>query len=180
MIDSRVVSDMPFSGRRALELTKLIGGAVFINYAGQAKANFSLAGGRVQNQMFWLDGGNIQNMRLGIGQVDTDPPVEVIKEFRVVQNGYAAEYGGSASGLIISTTKSGTNQIHGSAFEFFRNDAMDAAGFFAPIQDGTETPRAATLQPIWRHARRARSSRTAPTSSAAMRAPGAPTAPPRF
>lgn len=136
MIDSRVVSDMPLSGRRALELTKLIGGAVFINYAGQAKPNFSLAGGRVQNQMFWLDGGNIQNMRLGIGQVDTDPPVEVIKEFRVVQNGYAAEYGGSASGLIISTTKSGTNQIHGSAFEFFRNDKMDAAGFFAPIQDG--------------------------------------------
>lgn len=136
MIDSRVVSDMPLSGRRALELTKLIGGAVFVNYAGQAKPNFSLAGGRVQNQMFWLDGGNIQNMRLGIGQVDTDPPVEVIKEFRVVQNGYSAEFGGSAGGLIISTTKSGTNQIHGSAFEFFRNDKMDAAGFFAPIQGG--------------------------------------------
>lgn len=136
MIDSRVVSDMPLSGRRALELTKLIGGAVFINYSGNAKPNFSLSGGRVQNQMFMLDGGNIQNMRLGIGQVDTDPPVEVIKEFRVVQNGYSAEYGGSASGLVISTTKSGTNQIHGSAFHFFRNDAMDAAGFFAPIQDG--------------------------------------------
>ena len=136
MIDSRVVSDMPLSGRRALELTKLIGGAVFINYAGNAKPNFSLSGGRVQNQMFMLDGGNIQNMRLGMGQVDTDPPVEVIKEFRVVQNGYAAEFGGSASGLVISTTKSGTNQIHGSAFHFFRNDAMDATGFFAPIQDG--------------------------------------------
>lgn len=136
MVDSRVVSDMPLSGRRALELTKLIGGAVFIDYSGQAKPNFSLSGGRVQNQMFWLDGGNIQNMRLGIGQVDTDPPVEVIKEFRVVQNSYAAEYGGSAGGLIISTTKSGTNEFHGSAFEFFRNDKMDAAGFFAPIQDG--------------------------------------------
>jgi hypothetical protein len=136
MLDSRVVSDMPLSGRRALELTKLIGGAVFINYDGGAKPNFSLSGGRVQNQMFMLDGGNIQNMRLGIGQVDTDPPVEVIKEFRVVQNGYAAEYGGSASGLVISTTKSGTNQLHGSLFHFFRNDAMDAAGYFAPVQDG--------------------------------------------
>ena len=136
MIDSRVVSDMPLSGRRALELTKLIGGAVFINYDGNAKPNFSLAGGRVQNQMFMLDGGNIQNMRLGIGQVDTDPPVETIKEFRVIQNGYSAEYGGSASGLVISTTKSGTNQFRGSLFHFFRNDAMDAAGFFAPIQGG--------------------------------------------
>jgi hypothetical protein len=133
-VNSRVVQDMPLSGRRALELTKLAGGVVFVNYGGQAKPNFSLAGGRVQNQMFWLDGGNIQNMRLGIGQVDTDPPVEVIKEFKVVQNGYSAEYGGSAGGLIITTTKSGTNQFHGSAFEFFRNDKMDAAGFFAPTE----------------------------------------------
>jgi hypothetical protein len=140
-VNSRVVQDMPLSGRRALELAKLAGGVVFVNYGGQAKPNFSLAGGRVQNQMFWLDGGNIQNMRLGIGQVDTDPPVEVIKEFRVVQNGYSAEYGGSAGGLIITTTKSGTNQFHGSAFEFFRNDKMDAAGFFAPI-DGDRKVRA--------------------------------------
>ena len=81
-----------------------------------------------------LDGGNIQNIRMAWAQVDIDPPVEVIQEFKVVQNGYAAEYGGSASGVLISTTKSGTNQFHGSAFEFFRNDKLDAAGFFAPIQ----------------------------------------------
>ena len=52
----------------------------------------------------------------------------------MVQNGYAAEYGGSASGVLISTTKSGTNEFHGTAFEYFRNDKLDAAGFFAPTQ----------------------------------------------
>ena len=131
-VDSRVVSQMPLSGRRALELARLAGGVVFVNYSNFAKPNFSLAGGRVQNQVFWLDGGNIQNMRLGVGQVDSDPPVEVIQEFRVVQNAYAAEYGGSAGGLIISTTKSGTNRFHGSVFEYLRNDKLDAPGFFAP------------------------------------------------
>lgn len=133
-LDSRVVSEMPLGNRRALELARLAGGVVWIDYSGLAKPNFSLSGGRVQNQMFWLDGGNIQNMRLGIGQVDTDPPVEVVREFRVVQNSYSAEFGGSASGLIVSTTKSGTNQFHGSAFEYFRNDRLDAAGFFAPTE----------------------------------------------
>lgn len=133
-LDSRVVSEMPLGNRRALELARLAGGMVWVNYSGLAKPNFSLSGGRVQNQMFWLDGGNIQNMRLGIGQVDTDPPMEVIREFRVVQNSYAAEFGGSASGLIVSTTKSGTNEFHGSGFEYFRNDKLDAAGFFAPTE----------------------------------------------
>ncbi len=135
-VDSRVVSEMPLNGRRVLELARLAGGVVFVNYSNFAKPNFSLAGGRVQNQMFWLDGGNIQNMRLGVGQVDTDPSVEVIQEFRVVQNAYAAEYGGSAGGLLISTTKSGANNFHGSGFEYFRNDRLDAPGFFAPT-DGT-------------------------------------------
>ncbi|MGH9719293.1 MAG: carboxypeptidase regulatory-like domain-containing protein [Bryobacteraceae bacterium] len=130
-IDAKTVADMPLNGRRALSLVALSAATVWVSYGGEAKPNFSLAGGRVQSQMFWLDGGGGQNMRMGVGQVDIDPPVEVIREFRVVQNTYSAEFGGSAGGLIISTTKSGTNQFHGSAFEYFRNDKMDARNFFA-------------------------------------------------
>ncbi|MDW8354589.1 MAG: carboxypeptidase regulatory-like domain-containing protein [Bryobacterales bacterium] len=133
-LDSRVVTEMPLGNRRALELVRLAANTVWVDYSGLAKPLFSLAGGRVENQMFWLDGGNIQNMRLGIGQVDVDPPVEVIREFRVVHNNYSAEFGGSAGGLVISTTKSGTNQFRGSVFEYFRNDRLDAAGFFAPTE----------------------------------------------
>lgn len=133
-IDSRTVGDMPLGGRRALELVRLSSDVVFLDYSGDAKPRFAVAGGRAYQSTYMLDGGNIQNIRMASAQVDIDPPVEVIKEFRVVQNGYSAEYGGSASGVVMSTTKSGTNEFHGSAFEFFRNDRMDAAGFFAPTE----------------------------------------------
>ena len=125
---------MPLAGRRALELVRLSGNVIFVNYGNFAKPIFSVAGGRAYQSTYMLDGGNIQNLRIASAQVDIDPPVEVIQEFKVVQNGYAAEYGGSASGILMSTTKSGTNNFHGSAFEFFRNDELDAAGFFAPTE----------------------------------------------
>jgi len=133
-LDSRAVTEMPLGNRRAIELARLAGGVVWVSYVGLAKPAFSLAGGRVQNQMYWLDGGSIQNFRFGIGQVDTDPPVDVIREFRILQNNYSAEFGGSAGGVIVSTTKSGTNQFHGSASEYLQNDKLNAPGFFAPTQ----------------------------------------------
>lgn len=133
-IDSRTVNDMPLGGRRALELVRLAPNVIFVNYGGFAKPRFSVAGGRAYKSTYMLDGGNIQNIRMASLQVDIDPPVEVIKEFRVVSNTYAAEYGASASGVIVSTTKSGTNELHGSGFWFLRNDKLDAAGFFAPTQ----------------------------------------------
>ncbi len=136
LIDARSVQELPLGDRRSMNLINMIGGAVFVQYDSGAKPNFSLAGGRTQSQMFWIDGGTGQNMRLGIGQIDLDPPVETLQEVKVVSNNYAAEFGGSAGGVIIATTKSGTNVLRGSAFEYFRDDAMDAANFFAPIVDG--------------------------------------------
>ena len=131
-IESKSVQEMPLAGRRALELVRLSGNVIFVDYANNSKPRFSVAGGRSYQSGYMLDGGNIQNLRIASAQVDIDPPVEVVQEFKVLANGYPAEYGGSASGLLVSTTKSGTNQFHGSLFEFFRNDRMDAAGFFAP------------------------------------------------
>lgn len=133
LIESKNVSDLPLNGRRALSLAAVVPATVWVGYSGQAKPNVSLAGGRTQSQVFWIDGGNGQNMRLGIGQIDSDPPVEVVREFRILSNNYSAEFGGSAGGVVIMTTKSGTNEFHGSVFEYFRNDALDAANFFAPI-----------------------------------------------
>ena len=127
---------MPLGDRRSMNMINITGGAVFVNYDSGQKPNFSLAGGRTQSQMFWIDGGTGQNMRLGIGQIDTDPPVETLQEVKVMANGYAAEYGGSAGGVIIATTKSGTNQFRGSLFEYLRNNRLDSPSFFAPIADG--------------------------------------------
>jgi hypothetical protein len=111
LIESRTVRDLPLGDRRTLNLVKTIGGAAFVSYDSGGKPNFSLAGGRTQSQMFWIDGGSGQNMRLGIGQVDIDPPVETVQEVKVLSNNYAAEYGGSAGGVIIATTKSGGSQL---------------------------------------------------------------------
>lgn len=135
-IESQTVQDLPLGDRRTMNLIQTTGSAVFVNYDAGGKPNFSLSGGRTQSQNFLIDGGTAQNMRLGIGQIDVDPPVETVQEVKVLNNSFSAEYGGSAGGVIIATTKSGTNELHGSLFEYVRNDAFDAANFFAPIVNG--------------------------------------------
>jgi hypothetical protein len=133
------VADLPLGDRRTMNLINLMAGAVFVGYDAGNKPNFSLAGGRTQSQMLWIDGGSGQNMRLGVGQMDVDPPAETIQEVKVLSNNYAAEYGASAGGVILETTKSGANSFHGSAYEFLRNDILDAPGFFAPVVNGAKT-----------------------------------------
>src|SRR5262249_54320922 len=64
--------------------------------------------------------------------------VEVVEEIKVLTNNNAAEFGGSAGGVIVETTKSGTNQLHGSLYEYLRNDKLDAPGFFAQVQNGAK------------------------------------------
>ena len=136
LIETRSVEAMPLGDRRSMNLIRMTGAAVFVAYDSGQKPNFSLAGGRTQSQMFWIDGGAGQNMRLGIGQIDVDPPVDTVQEVKILSNNYAAEYGGSAGGVMIATTKSGTNQFRSSLFEYFRNDALDALDFFAPVVNG--------------------------------------------
>ncbi len=134
LVDTKTVEDVPLGDRRTMNLVNLLPAAVFVNYDSGSKPNFSLAGGRTQSQNFFIDGGTGQNMRLGIGQIDTDPPVETVAEVKVLSNNYAAEYGGSAGGVIIATTKSGTNSLRGTLFEYLRNEKLDAANFFAATQ----------------------------------------------
>jgi len=139
LVEAKSVENLPLGDRRALNLIQMTGAAVFVGYDSGGKPNFSLAGGRTQSQNFWIDGGTGQNMRLGVGQVDTDPPVETLQEVKVLSNSVSAEFGGSAGGSIIATTKSGTNEFHGSLFEYLRNEKLDAPGFFAPVQNGKKT-----------------------------------------
>lgn len=93
-------------------------------------------GGQAGSQVaFLLDGldNNSQQISTGhSGQKEIiKPSVDAIEEFKVVTNGYSAEYGRSSSGVVSVQLKSGTNTIHGSAFEFLRNDAIDARNYFA-------------------------------------------------
>ena len=129
---------MPLGNRRAMNLIEITGAAVWVDYDRGSRPNFSLAGGRNQSQMFWIDGGTGQNMRLGIGQVDVDPPIESLQEVKILANSFSAEYSGSAGGGI-ATTKSGTNQIRGTLSEYFRNHALNAPSFYAPIMNGKKS-----------------------------------------
>src|SRR5207244_4284846 len=116
---------------------RLMGNVAFKSESGiNQTPSFSLAGGRSQNQMWFLDGSSVQDIALGAPGSMMNPSAESIQEFRVEANGYPAEFGRSAGGLIHMTTRSGTNTFHGAAYEFVRNDAFDARTFFA----GTKAP----------------------------------------
>ncbi len=136
LVESQSVQDIPLGDRRVLNIISLAAGALFVRYNANARANFVLAGGRAQSQMFWVDGGSGVNMRIGVAQIDVDPPVDYVREVKVIANAAAAEYGGSAGGVVVVSTKSGTNQFHGTLSEFLRNDKLDAPGFFAPVVNG--------------------------------------------
>jgi hypothetical protein len=141
LIEAKSIADLPLGNRHTLNVINLTGAAVFVTYPnapGNSNPSFTLAGGRPQSQMFWIDGGSGQNMRLGAGQINLDPPVDTVEEIKVLSNNNSAEYGGSAGGIIVETTRSGTNHLHGSAYEYLRNNAMDAPGFFAPVQNGAK------------------------------------------
>ncbi len=133
-IERTTVAQMPVGSRQAGQLIKLAGNVTFANSGGGLYdlPFFSMAGGRSRNQMWHLDGGVVQNMALGIAQLNLNPPVESLREFKVESNNYAAEFGRTGNGLIIMSTRSGTNELHGALYHNFRNDKLDARTFFAP------------------------------------------------
>ena len=121
------IANLPLINRRAAQLARLNG---FVVQNGNG-SSFAMAGGRGDNAMWTIDGGNAQNMLLGVATLSFDPPVEALEEFSVEIANYKAELGRSGGGYVQMTTKSGTNQWHGSAYEFLRNDALDSRNFFA-------------------------------------------------
>ncbi|MGA8593831.1 MAG: TonB-dependent receptor [Bryobacteraceae bacterium] len=86
-------------------------------------------GGLVRIDPYYIDGLDSSNHVWSGTPVNPNP--DVIQEFKTLSNSYSAEYGESSGATLISTTKSGTNQFHGSAFEFLQNDAFNAGDFFA-------------------------------------------------
>jgi len=134
VVGHQYIDNLPLPNRSANSLVSLSPGVVLID-PGQGAENypvFSVAGGRERNQYFELDGGSIGNaVGLTRSQQVASLPLDALEEFRVVSNNYAAEYGHSTGGVVLLTTRSGTNQFHGSLFEYLRNNALDARNFFA-------------------------------------------------
>lgn len=131
LVSSQMVQGMPMPNRSSTALLTLIPGAAIQNVASDIPI-FSVGGGRTRNQQFTLDGGNHSNtVGLAVNQSQVPLPMDAMQEFRVLINNFSAEYGQSQSGVVTMATRSGTNQWHGSAFEYLRNEALDARSFFA-------------------------------------------------
>jgi hypothetical protein len=127
VVRNSTIANMPLVGRRAAQLVRL-NGFVVQNGSG---STFAIAGGRGDNAMWTIDGGNAQNILLGVATLNFDPPVESLEEFNVEVANFKAELGRTGGGYVQMTTRSGTNNFHGSAYEFLRNDALDARNFFS-------------------------------------------------
>jgi hypothetical protein len=127
VVENRTIINMPLINRRAAQLARLTGFVVHIGTG----SNFAMAGGRGNNTNWRIDGANVQNVLVGDQGLNFDPPIESLQEFNVSVSNYAAELGRTGGGIVQMTTKSGTNSFHGSAYEYLRNDALDARTFFA-------------------------------------------------
>lgn len=132
LIERTTVMNMPLESRRTAGLVRLLGGVTFTSETGGEQVPmFSMAGGRSQNQMWQLDGAVVQNMSLGVAQLQLNPPAESLQEFKAEMSNFSAEFGRAGGGLILMTTRSGTNEYHGAAYEFLRNQVLDTRTFFA-------------------------------------------------
>ncbi|MBL8217065.1 MAG: TonB-dependent receptor, partial [Bryobacterales bacterium] len=133
VVDDRTMQQLPLNGRNYLQLGNLTAGAV--PNTRSRDRTFSAYGNRGLQNAFLLDGARNQNYLRGLDNRARDamrPSLEAIAEFKVQTSNFSAEYGASAGAVVNVVTKSGTNEFHGSAFEFARNSAFDARDFFTP------------------------------------------------
>lgn len=133
VIENQRIVDMPLNGRNYNQLALLSAGTV--QPVGGRFGGFSVGGQRTTQNNFILDGVDNNGAELAGAQRRGEmvqPSIDAIQEFKVQTNAYSAEYGRAMGGVVNVTTKSGTNQLHGTLFEFLRNEKLDAKNFFDP------------------------------------------------
>ncbi len=142
LVDDKKIRDLPLNGRDYVQLATLQPG-VYINKSQSRPTTssgaqrgrglqISISGGRPSQNNFRLDGVNVSDHANNTpgGAAGVNLGVDAIREFSVLTNTYSAEFGRSAGGVINAVTRSGTNEFHGSAWVFHRNDNLDARNFF--------------------------------------------------
>jgi outer membrane receptor protein involved in Fe transport len=139
LVGQQEIRDLPLNGRSFQQLALLQTGVQAALTAGNdvvggRTPKISINGARPEHNNFLLDGTDINNVynKTPGSAAGVLLGVEAVREFQVLTNAYSAEFGRSAGGVINAVTRSGTNDFHGSVFEFHRNSALDARNFFDP------------------------------------------------
>ncbi len=146
LVNQQKIIELPLNGRNAASLVLLAPGAVDLT-AGNANGSgdtqqtvtypgavsVSANGGRADTVNYNMDGGSNQDTYTNVNNPFPNP--DAVEEFSVQTNSFSAEYGRGSGAIVNVVTKSGTNQLHGSAFEFLRNGDLNARNFFAANQD---------------------------------------------
>jgi len=136
VISNKSIVEMPLNGRNYLSLATLTAGTS-PNVGGRTAAEGGfVAGGAHSYQMNVQVDGLDNNTSYSGGPIGYEaqavkPSIDAVGEFKVITNNLSAEYGSRMGGMVLVTIKSGTNGLHGTAYEFLRNDALDGANFFA-------------------------------------------------
>lgn len=134
VIENKKIVDLPLNGRNAFALGLLAGNTVPMSGMG-TNLPFVAGGGRFSTNDVMLDGidnnTSVNSNAIGRNGINYTPSVDAVEEFKVKTNNYSAEFGRSAGAIISATVKSGTNEFHGSAWNFLRNNVLDANSFFA-------------------------------------------------
>jgi hypothetical protein len=128
-VSGNAISELPLNGRNTLDLLSTQPGVTPKDPDAPRQAGgYSIGGGRSDSVTYLLDGG--LNNHLINNDIVINPHPDAVAEFRVVQSNYAAEYGRSGGGVVSMVVKSGTNSLHGTAFDYLRNEDFDANTFF--------------------------------------------------
>ena len=147
VVSHQEVAELPLNGRNFTQLLTITPGVANVNrdqsggggggFVGNAIGSFAfpaINGSRVRSNTFLLDG--INNLNTFLTTYNFQPIVDDIQEFKTQTHNDLAEYGGVTGGIVSVVSKSGTNEYHGTLWEFLRNEKMDARGFF----DAARTP----------------------------------------
>ena len=135
LIGAAQTQALPLNGRVYSQLVELVPGVVSDNgHIGggtglSSDTAVSINGNQSNSNLWLIDGQNNMDIGSNAGNVVT-PPLDALEEFKVLRNNFSAEFGQVTGGVINVITKSGTRDFHGSVYEFFRNDKLDATDFF--------------------------------------------------
>ncbi len=133
LVDTRRVNDLPLNGRNVYDLVSILPGVAatrFLVTPDNQGNSINVNGSRSFHSTYMLDGGFNNDLFRNSGNSAPNP--DAVQEFRLITSNFSAEFGRNSGAVLNVVTKSGTNQLHGTLFEFLRNNVLNSRNFFQP------------------------------------------------